>query len=152
VDAEETIVVVMGSLGILAGVAVIWMAMQSRRQIREMEHRERLAMIERGIVPAPEVDPAAFDRRFTGTRVTASPGAVRARSAGVIMIAMGLAFMFMISFAAGAPGAGIGIGGAFALVGAGFFVNSILMSRTDDYRPPISNHIGPPKQYEPPKQ
>jgi hypothetical protein len=146
VDAEETIVVIMGSLGILAGVAVIWMAMQSRRQIREMEHRERLAMIERGIVPAPEVDPAAFDRRFTGTRMTVSPGAVRARSAGVIMIAMGLAFMFMISFAAGAPGAGIGIGGAFALVGAGFFVNSLLMSRPDAYQSPISNHIEPPKQ------
>ena len=48
----------------MAGVAVIWMAMQSRRQIREMEHRERLAMIERGLVPAPEVDPGAFDRRF----------------------------------------------------------------------------------------
>ena len=80
-EAEETIVVAMGSLGILAGVAVIWMAMQSRRQIREMEHRERLAMIERGLVPAPEVDPAAFDRRFAGHQLAGSPGAVRARSA-----------------------------------------------------------------------
>jgi hypothetical protein len=121
------------------------MAMQSRRQIREMEHRERLAMIERGLLPAPEVDPAAFDRRFAGTRAPESPGAVRARSGGVIMIAMGLAFMFMISFAAGAPGVGIGIGGAFALVGAGFFVNSMLMSRSETYRPQISNHIEPPK-------
>jgi hypothetical protein len=81
-----------------------------------------------------------------GTRATESPGAVRARSGGVIMIAIGLAFMFMLSFAAGAPGAGIGIGGAFALVGAGFFVNSLLMSRSDAYRPPTSNHIEPPKQ------
>ena len=66
-EAEEVIVVIMGSLGILAGVAVIWMAMQSRRQIREMEHRERLAMIERGLVPAPELDPAGFERKLTGT-------------------------------------------------------------------------------------
>ena len=144
-DTGEAIIVIMGSLGILSGVAVIWMAMQSRRQIREMEHRERLAMIERGLLPAPEIDPAAFDRRFAGTRATESPGAVRARSGGVIMIAMGLAFMFMISFAAGAPGVGIGIGGAFALVGAGFFVNSMLMSRSETYRPQISNHIEPPK-------
>jgi hypothetical protein len=130
VDSGEGIVVIMGSLGILSGVAVIWMAMQSRRQIREMEHRERLAMIERGLLPSPEVDPAAFDRRFASVARTAeSPGAVRSRSGGVIMIAMGLAFMFMISFAAGAPGIGIGIGGGFALVGAGFFVNSLLMSR-----------------------
>lgn len=145
-EAEETIVVVMGSLVILSAVAVIWMAMQSRRQIREMEHRERLAMIERGLLPSPEVDPAAFERRFASVAPTAeSPGAVRARSGGVIMIAIGLAFMFMISFAAGAPGVGIGIGGAFALVGAGFFVNSLLMSRSETYRPPIANHVEPPK-------
>jgi hypothetical protein len=129
-SGEESIVVIMGSLVILAGVAVIWMAMQSRRQIREMEHRERLAMIERGLLPAPEVDPAAFERVFAGTsRAPESPAAVRSRSSGVIMIAMGLAFMFMIAFAAGEPGVGIGIGGGFALVGAGFFVNSLLMSR-----------------------
>ena len=59
-QAEEVIVVMLCALGILAGVAVIWMAMQSRRQIREMEHRERLAMIERGLVPAPESDPAGI--------------------------------------------------------------------------------------------
>ena len=92
---KKLIVVMMGSLGILAGVAVIWMAMQSRRQIREMEHRERLAMIERGLVPAPEVDPAAFERKFGARRARPGiAGAVRARSGGVIMIALGLAFMF----------------------------------------------------------
>jgi hypothetical protein len=144
VDSEELIVVTLSALGIMAGVLVIWMAMQSRRQIREMEHRERLAMIEKGIVPAPEVDPGAFDRRFGATPMTQSPGAVRSRSGGVLMIALGLAFMFMLTFAAGAPGAGIGIGGAFALVGAGFFVNSLLMSRPDPYRPPMTNHIEKP--------
>ncbi len=72
---KKLIVVMLGSLGILAGVAVIWMAMQSRRQIREMEHRERLAMIERGLVPAPEVDPAAFERKFAGSAGPGSPSA-----------------------------------------------------------------------------
>jgi hypothetical protein len=136
VEAEELIVVMLSSLGIVAGVAVIWMAMQSRRQIREMEHRERLAMIERGILPAPELDPAGFERRLSGLRPPETPGATRARSSGVIMISMGLAFMFMITFAAGAPGVGIGIGGAFALVGAGFFINSMLIGRAaDGYHP-----------------
>src|SRR4030095_2366042 len=122
--------------GILSGVAVIWMAMQSRRQIREMEHRERLAMIERGLGAAPEVDPAGFGRRVCGGR--RAPAAARARSSGVIMISLGFALIFMISFAAGEPGVGVGIGGAFALVGAGFFVNSLLISRSDSYRPPVS--------------
>jgi len=80
VEAEELIVVIISSLGILSGVAVIWMAMQSRRQIREMEHRERLAMIERGLMPPPELDPGAFERKFAATRTPASPGATRARS------------------------------------------------------------------------
>ena len=128
-ETEAVIIVTISAFGILSGVAVIWMAMQSRRQIREMEHKERLAMIERGLVPPPEVDPAAFERRFSGSRAVASPGADRARSGGVILIAFGLALMFMLSFAAGAPGIGVGIGGAFALLGAGFFVNSLLMSR-----------------------
>ena len=135
-QTEELIVVMLGSLGILAGVVVIWMAMQSRRQIREMEHRERLAMIERGLLPAPESDPAGFDRKFAAARAPASPSASRARSGGVTMISLGLAFMFLLSFAAGEPGVGFGVGGAFALVGAGFFVNSLLMSRTDVPRPP----------------
>ena len=128
--AEELAVVIVSALVILSGVTVIWMAMQSRHKIREMEHKERLAMIERGLVPPPEVDPAAFDRRLGGSSAGAAPRADRTRSGGVIMIAFGLAIMFMLSFAAGAPGVGVGIGGAFALVGAGFFVNSLLMSRS----------------------
>ena len=126
----------LSSLGILAGVAVIWMAMQSRRQIREMEHRERLAMIERGLAPAPEVDPAAFERKLGGMRAPESPSASRARSGGVMMVALGLAFMFMLAFAAGEPGVGIGIGGAFALR------RRRLLRQLDPARP-ISRHTGP---------
>ena len=33
---------------ILAGVALMMMAMNNRRKVRELEHRERFAMIERG--------------------------------------------------------------------------------------------------------
>ena len=96
-------------------------------------------MIERGLLPSPELDPAGFERKLTGLLPAATPGAVRARSSGVIMISLGLAFMFMLAFAAGEPGVGVGIGGAFALVGAGFFVNSLLMSRGDTYRQPLAD-------------
>ena len=61
-DAEEAVVLGMTVL-ILAGVAVLWMAMSNRRRFREMEHRERLAMIDRGLIPPPEVDPDGFERR-----------------------------------------------------------------------------------------
>jgi uncharacterized protein DUF6249 len=148
VEGGEVLVIMMSSLGILAGVAVIWMAMQNRRQIREMEHRERLALIERGLVPSPEVDPGAFERKLGGARVLRSPGAVRARSSGVVMITLGLAFMSILSFTAGEPGVGIGIGGAFVLVGAGFLLNAFLIGRSETYVSSVPNHTEP-RRYGP---
>ena len=59
---EVAVIVLMFSLLIVAGLTVIGMGMQSRRQIREMEHRERLAMIERGMMPSPENEPGRLRR------------------------------------------------------------------------------------------
>ena len=134
-------VVIVSALLFMSGLAVIWMAMQSRRQIREMEHRERLAMIERGLVPGMEIDPGALDRRFTPARAPESRAASRARTGGVTLISLGLALMFMLTFAANQPEVGLGIGGAFALVGAGFYVNSVLINKANNaYVPAISSH------------
>ena len=133
---EEEVIVFLMSLMILAGVAVLWMAMQSRRRIREMEHRERLAMIERGLIPSPELDPGGFERRAGIAPALESSRAARSRSAGVIMIGFGLALMMLISFAAGTPGVGIGVGGAFALLGAAFLFNAMLSrSEPEPLRP-----------------
>jgi hypothetical protein len=147
VRSEEILVVVMGSFVIMAGVIVIWLAMQSRRHFREMEHRERLAMIERGLVPSPESNPQAFERAISMTRRDESQASSRARSAGVMMIALGFGFMFLLSFTAGEPGVGIGIGGAFAILGVAFFVNSLLSrsaTPTTPY-PPTSYQARPPR-------
>lgn len=130
-DGEEVVVVIACSIGVVAGLAVLWMALNSRRQVREMEHRERLALIERGLVPAPEIDPVGFERAMGVRRLTESKGSIRTRSMGVIMVALGLGFSLMISFAAGSSAVGIGIGGAFALLGVAFIVNSVLMNQAD---------------------
>jgi hypothetical protein len=135
VHEGEFVVITFGLL-IMAGVAVMWMGMQSRRQIREMEHRERLAMIERGMVPSPEVDPGGFEERMVTPRRPEAAGSVRSKSAGVMMIGLGFAFMFLLSFTAGEPGVGVGIGGAFALIGAAFFVNALMLDRSQPYSPP----------------
>ena len=128
---EEEVMVFLVTLMILAGVAVLWMAMQSRRRIREMEHRERLAMIERGILPAPEVDPFAFERSAGLTAPPASRDTVRWRSAGILLLGLGLGLVMLISFAADSPQVGVGIGGAFALLGAAFLVNAMLIARNE---------------------
>jgi Domain of unknown function (DUF6249) len=134
VRTEETIVV-MAMFGMIAGVGIIWMAMQNRRHLRELEHRERLAMIERGLMPSPETDPIAFERAIMLARSPESRGTSRMRSAGVMMIALGIGFMFLLTFTAGEPGVGIGVGGAFAILGVAFFINSSLMSRSNSYAP-----------------
>jgi hypothetical protein len=127
---------------IVAGLAILWIAMSSRWRLREMQHRERLAMIERGLLPSPEMDPGAFERRTgLGTAPVSQTGA-RSRSAGVIMIGFGLGLMMLISFAGEAPDIGIGVGGAFALLGVAFYVNGVLSSRQDVYQMPSSSRGG----------
>ena len=149
-QAEEAILLGLTIL-ILAGVSVLWMAMLNRRRIREMEHRERLAMIDRGLVPPPELDPAGFEQQAGLSRID-SPSAVRSRSAGVLMIGLGLGMMVLLTFAAEAPEIGVGVGGAFALLGAAFFVNAALLGRPSNYQPPrdwqsrpTSRTSGPPE-------
>jgi hypothetical protein len=129
-------VVVVFTVIVFAALFVLFMAMQSRRHIREMEHRERLAMIERGLMPPPELDPGGFDAAIAAPGTPENRTALRWRTAGVMMMGMGLAFMFLMSFSANDSSAGIGVGGAFALIGAAFFVNAML-SRNSESRMPV---------------
>ena len=142
---EEAFVIIFAMI-IFAGIAVLWMAMQSRRRFREMEHRERLAMIERGLVPAPESDPLAFERSLPGRRQE-SPASTRLRSAGVVGIGFGLALTMLIWFVADAPRVGIGIGGAFVIIGLAFLVNGTLAAQQGPpYSMPPSGAVREPSR------
>jgi hypothetical protein len=132
------------SLMIFAGVAVLWMAMQSRRRFREMEHRERLAMIERGLIPSPELDPAAFEQR-SNVAAPEPQATSRARSTGVMLIGFGLGLTMLLAFAFEVPEVGVGLGGAFALLGAAFVVNAMLSAR-ETLRDPYGSR--PATRYE----
>ncbi len=135
---------------IIAGVALLLMAMVNRRKLLEMKHRERLAMIERGILPAPEVDPNGFERRALGMRPP-SRSSVRFRSAGILMIGVGFALMLLISYAGGAPEPGIGVGGAFALIGAALLLNGMFSARDEGLPDEIASRPAtPPPPPEPP--
>src|SRR5437899_7199317 len=87
-------------------------ATMARARVRELEIRERIAMIEKGLMPPPEVDPRGFDRamdRFDRMQWTTS--ASRHRSAGIVLIGVGIGLFFMIAIAGEEPNAGIGVGG-----------------------------------------
>jgi Flp pilus assembly protein TadB len=149
VNGDEILVLIV-VIAIVAGVTLMIATMSNRRRFRELEHRERLAMIERGLIPSPESNPARFESA-AGLKPPADaprPGESY-RTAGVLMIGVGLGHLMLISFAAGAPGAGVGIGGAFAVLGAASLLNYSLISRREEER--TQTHWTPPARHpEPP--
>lgn len=146
---EEEVVLIILTLMIFGGLGILWMAMTNRRAVREMEHRERLAMIQRGLVPAPETDPLAFETQFTPPS-TSKPE--RWRAAGVVIIGLGLALMMLLTFTTREPELGIGVGGAFVVLGATFVVNASLRraDRGFYYPPPQNAGYRPPRPPQPP--
>jgi hypothetical protein len=120
----------------------------ARARVRELEIRERIAMIERGLVPAPEADPRGFERamaRHDTAVLRQAPS--RFRSAGVSVMGAGLGLMFLIGFTAGEPGVAIGVGGAIMIVGLTFFINGLLGGARDSG---YDRYVPPPMPASPP--
>src|SRR6266478_1670917 len=82
-----------------------------KARVRELEVRERIAMIERGLVPPPEVDPRGFDRAMSRYDRRRANGPYRHRRAGVALVGVGLGLMLMIGIAGHEPSQAIGVGG-----------------------------------------
>jgi hypothetical protein len=119
-------------IAILGWVVVTVVNSISRARVREMEVRERIAMIERGLVPAPETDPNGFDRamdRYDRMRYRYERrgyrGHGRYRRAGITLMGVGFGLMFMLGFLTGEPRIGLGVGGFLAILGIAFFLNSL---------------------------
>jgi hypothetical protein len=121
----------------------------SHSRVRELEIKERIAMIERGIVPAPEVDPSGFDRamerhqRRSEHRVARSYAAGRHRRSGVTLMGVGFGMMVLIGIAGQSPLEGLGVGGAIVILGLAFFVNS-LYDHPDEPPAPVAARYTPP--------
>jgi hypothetical protein len=100
-----------------------------RARIRELEIRERIAMIERGLMPPPEVDPRGFDRAMHRyDRLSVSTSAARHRRAGIVLIGIGVGMMILIG-SSGAPEEGFGVGGFLCVLGLAFLINSLFELR-----------------------
>ena len=136
---------------VFGGLGVLWLAMTSRRAVREMEHRERLAMIQRGLLPAPESDPLGFEE---GVEAFSSAGlkSERWRTAGTLTVGLGIALMILLTFSAGEFAVGFGVGGAFAALGAAILYNGMQLGRAQRTRRPYARRPFPdsPPPAEPP--
>jgi hypothetical protein len=110
----------------------------AKARVRELEIRERIAMIERGLVPPPEVDPRGFDRAMSRMDLRDfRHGSNRHRRAGVTLMGVGFGLMVLIGFTSNEPSVAIGVGGFLVVMGIAFFINSLMESPAE---PP---HAGP---------
>jgi hypothetical protein len=112
-------------------------ATMARSRVRELEIRERIAMIEKGLMPPPEVDPRGFDRAMDRyDRIQWSTSAARHRSAGIVLLGIGIGLFLVIGVGGGEPNVGIGVGGFLAVLGGAFLINSLFERRRPHETPP----------------
>ena len=127
---EPELVAVLFVIAMFSGVFIVYQGLRQRSRQLEMQHRERMAMIEKGQIPLME--PAPGRHHYDGT---SSPRSSRALSGGIIVVGLGLALMTIIGIAGDSPEIGVGVGGAIAVLGAAFIVLSIVAkpapTRTD---------------------
>jgi hypothetical protein len=121
-DADE-LTILIPIVSIIGGLGIAALGIYKSMRLRELAYRERIAMIERGLVPPADpwgAGPGGRHRfRGTGDGIRAS----KYRTAGIVLIGLGAALLVLISFAGGQPAVGIGVGGAFAILGFAFIVS-----------------------------
>lgn len=116
-----------------------------RARVRELEIRERIAMIERGLVPAPEVDPRGFDRAMNRfERREFRYGSSRHRRAAVTLMGVGFGLIVLIGFTSNEMSVAIGVGGFLVVLGIAFFINSLI-----DGGSAADLRSGPPQSFGP---
>jgi phosphotransferase system glucose/maltose/N-acetylglucosamine-specific IIC component len=128
-------------VAIIGGICVGIAGILSGAKVREARIRERIAMIEKGLVPPPEVDPAGFDRAMHRHERSSGPGL---RRAGILVMGVGLGLMFLISVAGGTVREGIGVGGFLIIVGLAFLINSMLEPQRNLHTQGPAGPPGPP--------
>ena len=126
-DENEIVtrLLVLPGLLIVGGIAVIVATIVRGGKLAELRHRERMAMIERGLTPPAPLTPTEGAERSYGSKMTI----------GIMVSGFGLALMSLIAFAAGDREVALGVGGAFVMLGLAF-VAAALVSRRNPYEPP----------------
>jgi Domain of unknown function (DUF6249) len=139
---------------IVGGITYVIVKVQAEARLRELEVRERIAMIEKGFIPPPEANPRGFEQAMEAVDQSAASadhpgqtrhhrGPERHRSAGITLIGIGLGLMLMLGIAAESPERGIGIGGFVAMIGLASLING-MVERRDRARQGRFGYPAPP--------
>ena len=113
-------------VAVIGGIGVAIASIVSKSRIRELQIRERIAMIEKGLVPPPEVDPGGFELAMNYVEHRGRPHAKgRQRRGGVMLLGLGFGLMVLIGFTAQEPAVAIGVGGFVVIFGFALLFNSL---------------------------
>ncbi len=150
-------------IAVSGGIVSAIIAIVNKSRIRELEIRERIAMIERGLVPPPEVDPHGFDRAMDRLERAQLAGSLivgtrpsRHRRSGIILMGVGFGLMILIGFSerSGDVRDALGVGGFLVIVGLAFLISSYIESGASQPlggRPTAATPPAPPPS-TPPQQ
>jgi hypothetical protein len=122
---ERVMIMALFGAVVLGGMGLIAVMLRGRQRLRELAIQERIALIEKGLMPSPEADPMRFEQ-LVSLRRPANQRAARYRSAGVFIIGWGAAIFLLLFFAASVPAVAFGVGGGIAIIGAASFINGVL--------------------------
>jgi hypothetical protein len=94
-------------------------------RLQEFAHRERLALIEKGLVP-PDKTPSEAYRLEPMQALISSQSSLdeRTRRAGVVLVGIGFGIAFLIWMAGHEPDAAVGVGGFLLILGAAIYASS----------------------------
>lgn len=131
IDVANVLAVMVPLLVLLGGVIAALIALNGRQRLRELAVQERIALIEKGLVPSPESDPAGFESALAPRPVSAK--ALRYRSGGLMLTGLGLALTILLFFVMprAVRGIALGVGGALTVVGLTILGNGLLLAADD---------------------
>jgi hypothetical protein len=122
---ERIMIMAVFAAVVLGGMVLIAVMLRGRQRIRELAIQQRIALIEKGLVPSPEADPVRFEA-LVGRRRPVNRTAARYQSAGLFIMGLGCALFLLLCFAAGLAEVGFGVGGGIVVIGAASFINGML--------------------------
>jgi hypothetical protein len=115
-------------MAMFIGLGIAWLAIHGRQRIRELAYQERIALIEKGLIPSPETDPGGFEAMLGAPR-SVSVKALRYRTAGIVLTGFGVALTVLLFFVVPAiRGIAIGVGGSLAVLGLTVLANGLLLA------------------------
>ncbi len=125
-DARDILFALIPLAAVVGVFIMMAIALAYQGRVREMQIKERIALIEKGIVPPPELERPAAVTRARMRRYRASQQFI---TIGVTFIGIGLAVGIIIATTAEQVRVGYGIGGAIAVFGLALVANGLIVRR-----------------------